>query len=69
LDLENKSFQKILFSKLAWISTRFSKVLQLALPHYSNRILKLHDLKGFRKAPVFAKRFHQNDLLHYKSYM
>ena len=39
-DLENKSFKKILFPKLAWISTCFSKVLQLTLPHHSNRISK-----------------------------
>jgi hypothetical protein len=54
-DLENKGFQKILFPKLAWISTCFSKVLQLTLPHHSNRISKIACLKNFWEKPQYLQ--------------
>lgn len=62
-DLENKSFQRILFpKKLARISTCFSKVLQLTLPHHSNRISRTACHEKFWKNPRYLqKRFHQND--------
>jgi hypothetical protein len=47
--LENESFQRFCSPKLAWISTRFQRILQLALPHYSSRILKQHALKVLEK--------------------
>jgi hypothetical protein len=58
-DLENKSFQRILFPKLAWISTCFSKVLQPTLPHHSNRISKTACHEKFWKTLVFQNVFFQ----------
>jgi hypothetical protein len=49
--------QTRVFPKLAWISTCFSEVLQLTLPHNSNRISKTACHEKFWKNPGICKMF------------